>query len=177
MDADATALLRELADKQAITEVIYRYSRALDRLDLPTLLAVYHPGAIEDRGEGLFRGPAADMAPVVIDQLKSRYAVSQHLIGNILIELHGDGASAESYFQAYHRYLDRAGAEPTEMIMSGRYIDWMERRGGVWKIARRKMALDWTRTQPVADSWMRRNPGVHRGRRELADSKASANGA
>lgn len=173
MNTDAEALLRELADKQAITEVIYRYCRGLDRLDWPTLQSVYHPDAIEDRGDGLFVGPAADLAKAALKSLAEAYTVSQHLIGNVLIELDGDTASAESYFQAYHRYVDRAGDGPTEMIMAGRYIDRFERRNGEWRIARRKMALDWTRTQPVADSWLQKNPRVHRGVREIADSRAA----
>src|SRR5690606_29336609 len=108
MDLDR-ALLRELADKQAITEVIYRYCRGLDRLDWPTLSSVYHPDAIEDRGEALFVGPAEDLARAALKSLTEAYVVSQHLIGNILIELDGDTAFAESYFQAYHRYVERAG--------------------------------------------------------------------
>jgi len=32
-DGNADALLQELLDKQAITEVIYRYGRSMDRLD------------------------------------------------------------------------------------------------------------------------------------------------
>lgn len=172
MDTDLETLVRELADKQAITECIYRYCRGLDRLDWPTLQTVYHPDAIEDRGEGLFVGPAEDLARAALKSLTEMYTASQHLIGNILIDLDGDAASAESYFQAYHRYVERPGSPPSEMIMAGRYIDRFERRNGEWRIARRKMALDWTRTQPVLDSWLQKNPRVHRGIREVADSRA-----
>jgi len=48
--------LRELSDKQAITEVIYRYCRGLDRMDADMGRAVWHPGATADYGADTFRG-------------------------------------------------------------------------------------------------------------------------
>ena len=177
MDGASNDLLRQLADKQEIAEQIYRYCRGLDRLDEPTLLSVYHPDATEDRGEGVFVGAAADMARLAIGQLRTAYAASQHFIGNVLIELQGDLAFAESYFQAYHRYADREGAPATELIMAGRYLDRFERGQGVWKIAHRKMVNDWSRTQPVADGWLQRHAGAHRSRRSIDDSGLSVEGS
>ena len=43
-----TDALRELSDKQAITEVIYRYCRGLDRMDADLVRAVWHPGGTAD---------------------------------------------------------------------------------------------------------------------------------
>jgi ketosteroid isomerase-like protein len=171
MDDQTDHLLRQLTDKQEILEQIYRYCRGLDRLDEPTLRAVYHPDAVEDRGEGVFVGSAHEMASRAIEQLRTAYAASQHFIGNVLIDLEGDVAFAESYFQAYHRYADRTGKPPTELIMAGRYLDRFERRQGVWKIAHRKMVNDWSRTQPVSDPWLERHGGAHRSRRSIDDSQ------
>jgi hypothetical protein len=168
--------LSVLLDKQSIRELVYRYCRGLDRLDEATLRAIYHADAIEDRGPGLFVGKAHDFIPVVLKTLQKYYLLSQHFIGNCLIDIEGDVAYGESYFSAYHRLPDKSatpGDAPVgrEMIMSGRYLDRFERRDGVWKIAHRKMVNDWTRTQPVAEKWFESNPAVHRSMRAIADSR------
>jgi hypothetical protein len=47
-------------------------------------------------------------------------------------------------------------------ILSGRYIDRFERRSGVWKIASRRCAWDWGRSEPVTDdAWFRRVRGEY----------------
>ena len=51
------AEIRALLDKQAITEVIHRYARALDRLDEALLRSVFHPGS---RHAHFFEGPSSD---------------------------------------------------------------------------------------------------------------------
>lgn len=131
------------------------------------------PTPFEDRGEGLFVGAAAEMARLAIEQLRTRYEVSQHFVGNVLVELDGDAAHGESYFQAYHRYRPRDGEASLEVIMAGRYLDRFERRAGVWKIAHRKMINDWTRTRPAANIWLERRPGAHRAVRDISDARLS----
>ena len=163
--------LSDLADKQAISEVIYRYCRGLDRLDAAMLATVYHHDAQEDRGAGIYVGSAHGMAPVALRHLALNFSSSQHFIGNILIELRGVTAFVESYFQAYHRYADRPGTPATEVMMAGRYLDRFERRAGEWRIAHRRMDMDWTRTQQVQESWMDRHPGAHRGDRSPAGAR------
>ncbi|MBV9995628.1 MAG: nuclear transport factor 2 family protein [Caulobacteraceae bacterium] len=166
-------LLRELADRQAITELIYLYCRGLDRMDEPR--AIYHPDAREERGEGVFEGRAHDMIAAALKALRKRYVATQHFIGNILIELDGDLAWGESYFHAYHRLPDPPpGAPPRddgEFVMAGRYLDRFERRDGVWKIAHRRMVNDWNHTRKVAEGYFERFPGAYRSRRVIADSR------
>lgn len=74
--------------------------------------------------------------------------VTQHILGQIDIDLTGeDEAYGENYTLAYHRIDDAAGAR--DLIISGRYIDRYERRGGVWKIAYRSEVVDWVRDEPA----------------------------
>lgn len=40
----------ELRAKQAITEIIYRYARAIDRMDEQLLRSVFHPGSQVEPG-------------------------------------------------------------------------------------------------------------------------------
>ena len=42
--------LQSLADRQAITEMIYRYCRSVDRLDIPLGHSIWHEDAIADYG-------------------------------------------------------------------------------------------------------------------------------
>ena len=167
--------MSDLEDKQKITEAIYLYCRGLDRGDLSVLEKVYHPDATEDRGEGLFVGNAWDMLEQALKVLDRVYASTQHFMGNILIEVSGDTAFAESYFQAYHRRKDfpePSSSKPTkEFVMSGRYLDRFEKRNGNWKIAHRKMIVDWVHSRNVDETWFERNPGAIRGGRNGPGSR------
>ncbi len=156
--------LRELLDKQAISDLIMTYARAIDRLDETLLRSVFHPDSQHAHG---FVGPSSDPslpskpgAPLdfvafAFDILRT-FTRTHHQLGNIFIELEGDNAYAETYFSAYHRM--RAKGDPlaaensydTEMdwLVGGRYIDRLQRREGVWKISHRTGLTDWMRTEP-----------------------------
>ena len=55
MTTTVDARVQELLDKQAITDLLTRYMRAVDRGDVATVRGCYLPGATEDHG-GLFDG-------------------------------------------------------------------------------------------------------------------------
>lgn len=177
-------------DRMEITDLLGRYCRGLDRVDEETLRSIYHEDAIEDRGEGLFIGNAQDWVGWTLSVLPA-FKLTQHCIMNVLIDVQGNIAFGETYFQAYHRFGDAEVNEvhdtpaaqaqgpksiawpegPTELILAGRYLDRFERRAGEWKISYRKMVCDWCRTQPVADNWFRENPTAYRSRRTIADAR------
>jgi hypothetical protein len=71
-----------------------------------------------------------------------------HNIGNILIELRGDQAAVESYFQAWQADRDAQG-QPQETFLCGRYVDRFERRGLEWRVADRTVVYDWIRQTPM----------------------------
>ena len=50
-------LMQEYLAKQAITEVVYRYARAIDRMDEDMLRSVFHPGS---RHNHFYEGPSSD---------------------------------------------------------------------------------------------------------------------
>ena len=156
------AVMEELIAKQAITEVIITYARALDRLDETLLRSVFHPGA---RHEHFFVGPSSDLslpsspeAPgdfvaFAIGVLKAHLR-THHQLGNILIEMESrEVAFTETYFTAFHRMrpkgdpLAAADAFDTEMdyFVGGRYIDRFQCIDGYWKITHRKGMTDWMR--------------------------------
>ncbi|HEY7775309.1 MAG TPA: nuclear transport factor 2 family protein [Kineobactrum sp.] len=158
--------LEALLAKQAITEVIVRYARAIDRLDEPLLRSVFHPGSQHNHFyEGLSSDPSLPSTPEQPGDfvafalgLLATYSRTHHQLGNTLITLQGQGrATAETYFTAFHRMraatdpLAGADAYDNEMdfFVGGRYLDHFELREGEWKIVRRLGMTDWTRLEPA----------------------------
>ena len=125
------------------------------------LESVFHPDATCDYG--FFRGAPADFAKMACGALREHHA-NHHLIGQLnILELDGDVALGEVYFQAFHRLV--AEGRERDLFVAGRYVDRYERRDGVWKIAHRSEVNDWTRTVDAADSYFREQPAQLRGAR------------
>jgi hypothetical protein len=176
--------LQELLDKQACIELIYRYARACDRRDEALLRSVYHADGTDNHG--VFIGPASEFVPWDMHVLATMERTN-HFIGNILIEIDGDIAHAETYFIAYHDIsadkmkemldtgvvMDKEGrkADVYQMIAAGRYLDRMERRNGVWRFAYKHAVYDWNATFPSTDTWDRseKNKDWTFGQRGIAD--------
>ena len=156
--------LQALLARQAITEVIYRYARAIDRMDEALLRSVFHPGS---RHFHFYQGPSSapereaggddpgDFVRFALNVL-SVHTRTHHQLGNTLIEFDSDThAQVETYFTAYHRM--RAQGDPlasddafeTEMdyFVAGRYLDRFELHDGAWKIAHRTGMTDWVRLE------------------------------
>jgi SnoaL-like domain len=155
---------RELAAKQAIAELSYRYMRGLDRLDRELLASVFHADARVNYG--FFAGRAADFVDFAMRALES-HGANHHMIGQVLIELRGAQATGEIYFQAFHRIVE-AGAEK-DLFIAGRYVDRYALRDGAWKIAFRSEVNDWARTEAAADGYFRASPQGLRGGRKPDD--------
>jgi SnoaL-like protein len=132
--------LQALLDKQAIAELLTRYLRSVDRGDVATLRACYLPGATEDHG-GLFAGPAQDYVDSVAAALTHPRARTSHNMTNLLIDLDGDVATAESYCVTFARI--KADGQYYHSFTGARMIDRLERRDGVWGISHRQLVWDW----------------------------------
>lgn len=159
-----TPSLEEIADRVAIEEVIHAHSRGIDRCDRACIESAYWPEA--EVAYGAFDGPAHDFAAMVVQVLRGGYELTQHCVGNVLIELGGDRAKSETYVSAFH--LHNGATE--EMFFSGRYLDRHEKRGDAWKIIHRTVVMDWSRQWQVVDE--RANPlfaGFAKGARLDAD--------
>jgi hypothetical protein len=138
----------ELADREAIRDCLYRYSRGVDRCDEEMLRSAYWPDACDDHLS--FKGDREEFIAWSLPMLRGMDQ-SMHLIGNILIRLDGASADVESYYYGFHRLQHEGGARDT--IGSGRYLDRFERRGGEWRIARRLVVVDWFRDYPDSADW------------------------
>lgn len=148
--------VQALLDREACRDLVHRLARGIDRCDAELVRSVFHPDATDDHG--LFRGTAAAFVPWVMEVLAGMVR-TQHVIGNILIELDGDEARGESYFVAHHVLPGEAGE--TFMVAAGRYLDRFTRRNGTWKIAHRHAVYDWSSSAPSTDIWDRARLADH----------------
>jgi hypothetical protein len=170
MDGDPELLqeLRRLRDHEEIRQLMYRYARGVDRSDLDLLCSVYHDGGTDHHGH--FDGPGEQFAEQLVESDRSvGSAVGNHHITNVLIDVDGDQARVETYFLAIHPYRDR---DTTRLgLISGRYVDLLERRDHRWGICRREVISDWTRDDVSGPVWTTTTPdgGYLPGRRGLAD--------
>ena len=133
-----------LIAKDAIRDVLMRYSRGVDRGDVALLRSCFHTDSTDDHGH--WKGNGQDFADFIVQSLPQRTHHTTHSVANVLIELDPQDdarAQAESYAIAYLRRTDAAGAEWLDFF-SGRYVDRFEQRDGHWRIADRVVVHDWS---------------------------------
>ncbi|MDJ0850270.1 MAG: nuclear transport factor 2 family protein [Myxococcota bacterium] len=145
------AALAELVAKEEIRSVLMRLARGTDRRDPELIRSCYHPDGFDDHGA--FQGSPAEFAEWVPKTL-ALFASTQHVLGNVSIELEGDVARSETYCTAHHVFPPEDPGGPRDAIMGLRYLDRFERRpGSPWLIARRVCAYDYTYIVPISESW------------------------
>ena len=126
------AVLQELLDKQAIQELIARYSRTLDWLDDEGQAGCYWPDAAIDYG--FFKGTAAEFVPVVMAVERST-GRRWHLLAPRSVKL-TSATTAEGECYGVALGFRREGEEPYKGNMyGGRYLDTYEKREGEWRIS------------------------------------------
>ncbi|MCW2495194.1 nuclear transport factor 2 family protein [Jatrophihabitans sp.] len=130
----------EYDDRQAIHEVVLRYCRGIDRLDMDLVRSTYHPDGI-DHHTG-FDGGIDDFLTWVEPGLR-RLGGTMHLLANHLVDLDGDQAVAETYGQAVHWSEHRQGNFTTGF----RYVDHLTRRDGRWAVSERWAVREWTHSE------------------------------
>jgi hypothetical protein len=142
--ADESTALARLMATQAISERIYQYSRAVDRLDAAMLADVYWPDGTDDHG--IFCGSASDYVTWVMSYVGA-WISTHHDNGNIMVDLDGDTAWVESHWTGWYRLPHELGY--TDLISCGRYLDRFECRSGIWRIAHRSCVSDWNQSTVV----------------------------
>lgn len=139
----------ELADREAIKDCLTRFSRAIDRIDLKVGADLYWPEGTDDHGS-LFNGKFTDYWPFAADLL-SKMDATQHLLGNMLIEIDKNDASVETYVLAYHSLT--AEGQKTNYIGGARYLDKLQKREDEWRVIERVMVIDWMKNIPDNPNW------------------------
>lgn len=129
-------------DRAEIYELVCSYCRAVDRLDLDGVRAVYAEDGV-DHHTG-FSG-SADEYVAWLGRMLPALDGTMHIVGNQLVEVFGDEAVAETYGQAVH--WGRPAESSAVNFTSGfRYVDHLVRREGAWRIRERWAVREWTRS-------------------------------
>jgi hypothetical protein len=145
--------------EEEIRQVLYRYCRGVDRIDMDLVRECYHPDAVDDHGA--FKGGVEPFL-AWISRLLPRYGVTTHSLSNILIERHpnrDDVVRAESYGVAEHQ--TPGGPPELNLTIAFRYLDRFEDRGDGWRIADRLCTTEWVRVNdpagifPIDDRFLR----------------------
>lgn len=160
-DPAGAELLKTLADRQAIRDLLYRYCRAVDRIDAQLGYAVFHEDATADYGEDFYVGPARGLIDLICRQHRNAVCHT-HQVTNILTELDGDRAASEAYVISALRFM-RDG-QLKQVTTWGRYLDQWERRDGRWGIAHRMAVRDLDEIADVTPL-----SGTSRGQRDRSD--------
>jgi hypothetical protein len=132
------ASLQQVSDRQEITDQIYRYCRAMDRIDHELGYSIWHEGGIADYGHN-FQGTGRGF----IDHVCAQHAGLQqhsHQVSNIIIELDGDSAGSEAYVTATLRMLRESRV--MQMTVISRYVDTWSRRDGRWALDHRIAVME-----------------------------------
>jgi hypothetical protein len=167
-----------LRARAEITDRFYLYSHCVDRRRWDLLDQVFHDDAtwwVSSIGSDNHWRDATETSR---EHFAAALGPTHHQVGNILISLDGDAAAdSEALITAYHRV--RADAPlggmfggtgcDYDLIAGGRYLDRWERRGGVWKIARRRVHSEWRHLQPASDGILASIPLAARGKHDDTD--------
>lgn len=131
--------LREVADRQAITDQLYRYCRAMDRMDHPLGYSIWHDDGTADYGPTVWQGSGHGFVDSVC-VAHGHLLQHAHQVTNIIIELDGDRAGSEAYVTARLR-MER-GDKLMQMVVVSRYLDRWSRRNGRWAIDHRQTVME-----------------------------------
>lgn len=128
MNADS---LQSWLDERDIERALYIAARAMEDHDWETFAAVLIEDAVGDLGTGRLDGAAA-----IIKEIRGFLETcgpTQHLLGNVVVEVSGDTAVSQAYVHDLHLSADRT----QRFCTMGDYRDRWQRRAGRWRIVER----------------------------------------
>jgi hypothetical protein len=128
--------LAHLKDRQAILDCVTSHARGCDRFDSDLLAAAYHEGGFDEHGFAVNPGP--EYWVWANQQHAGGSLHNMHHITTHRCEIDGDQAHAESYVIGLFLNIDGQ----TSRILTGRYIDRLERRDGRWAIVVRRSTVE-----------------------------------
>lgn len=127
---------RQLADRLEISDCVMRHVRGVDRHDAALVSDTYHPDGVARYGPTIVPGPEhGEWSNEVHGE---RFGLHAHHVTTHSCEIDGDVAHSESYLLGVFISPDQQRAS----IVSGRYLDRLERRDGEWRIAVRRTVID-----------------------------------
>ena len=139
-------VVRRLVDEREIIKLAVRYCHAVDARDYDALHDVFVANATACLAGRNEIGLEAIIARCrrVLDPCNA----TQHLVGNHLVTLDGDTATAQCEVQAQH--VRRGVDGGSTFTLGGRYRDRLTRTPAGWRITHRDLEV----------AWIAGNPGV-----------------
>jgi hypothetical protein len=136
-----------LVDRASISDLLFRFARALDTRDFGTYAALYAAEGVlelpDPRTGSYFSLSQSELAAAVPKSL-GRYSATHHLSCNHQIEVTGNRATSRSYLQAVH-----VGSGPRDHWSAGGWYDceYRRERGG-WCFTRVRLTAVWLDGEP-----------------------------
>ncbi|MGW0005268.1 nuclear transport factor 2 family protein [Nocardia grenadensis] len=137
----------EIANRLAITEVLHKYCRGMDRMDKDLTRSCWHEDGTDDHAP-LYAG-TADGFLEWLWPIHAAMVLTRHRLTNVLIDLRDRSAGVESYWEVTLR--SGTDGRLVDVRSGGRYVDNFEERGGRWAIVHRRSIREWSRMDPVVD--------------------------
>lgn len=145
MATTTTEILQTVADRQEITDLLYRYCRSVDRIDPELGHSIWHVDAVADYGD-FYCGDGPGLIDLICVQHQHTLYHS-HQMSNVIIELDGDRAGSESYITANLRI--KQGEAIMQMTVWSRYVDQWSKRDGRWALDKRIAIRDFDEVRDV----------------------------
>jgi hypothetical protein len=172
MASHSVSPLQLLLAERDVKNVVLRYCRGIDRMDLATVRACYHEDADDHHGD-----PAGGVDETLrwIWDVLGTYGSTVHLVANMLVEFDpvvATVARCESYGAALH-FAGGEGGRPGVAI-GFRWVDDLEQRSAPdetpdWRFSRRVATTEWIR-KFAADEYADIPDRLVKGRRDRTDA-------
>ena len=134
--------IQQLSDRAEITDVLIRYTRAIDTGDWDRLDTVFTPDAqINYVESGGIEASYAEVKPWLAEVLPAFFPKRMHTLGQLDIAVDGDEATVDAYF---HNPMPTAGDQLVEF--GGIYHHALTRTADGWRSRRLHEEIVWTRT-------------------------------
>ena len=133
-------------DIAAIQDLGARYAHHVDRRTFEGLRDVFVPDAVLEP-PGSVRNGIDEMLATMANL--HRYEATFHFVGQHRIWEDGGAVSGEAYCEAHHITVDDDGGARRDRVMFIRYQDRYVATASGWRIAHRKLEVDWTDDRQV----------------------------
>ncbi len=136
-------IVRHMADRRAILELMGQYGLALDSADGEGYAGLFTDDAVIIAGDGTeYRGHAAlakmagtpGLRPTAPDAPRPANPVVRHPFSNVTMQIDGDRARVRAYWTV----VDGTSGAPV-LRASGRYDDRLVKQGGRWRFTQRRI--------------------------------------
>jgi SnoaL-like domain len=147
---ETTLDLRALQDRLDITDVLYKYSSAIDSYDKEGVRSTLADD-VEARYGNLDPVSGGDALTEWISGATATITWQHHMLTVYHVNIDGDSATALSYLTSYQVFDPDPNVAKT---LVARYHDELRRTPAGWKISKRTAEFLWGETRQLDDEWL-----------------------